>query len=118
MTLQIGKWRQVLAQDPATEEPSEGKLVQDFSKSPINNWEEFLQLIVRVLGLRLGAEIDLAGAAPKPGYGSTSTFTIDGTVQFKQERPLEVLKKYGKKQLRFSATIAAGKLVEPIVLSV
>ena len=117
MAIRIGLWRERLAQDP-TEPPSEGALVQEFDNSPIKNWEQYLQLIVRVLGLRLGAEIELAGAAPKPGYGSTSTFTIDGTVRFKTERPLEVLKKYGKNPLKFSATIASGKLVEPIILSI
>lgn len=105
-----------LAQEP----PDESKMVSEIESNPFANWEEYLQPIIRALKQQLRVDsVTLLSPEPVTSYVSPAMgFDIVGDVGFGgEERPVEVIDKYGRGPLPFRAYVSGpGQLMLPIDL--
>ena len=99
-------------------EPDESLMVDELEKSPVANWEEYLQPIIRALKQQLGVDgVSLLSPATDVSHVSPELgFHIIGDVGF-VERTVDVVNSWGTGPLPFSAFITpAGQLTFPISL--
>jgi len=106
-----------LDEDEKDERPDEAEMVQEIEESPVADWREYLQPIIRAMRTQLGGvQVSLLSPTVSNTYSSPQFgFNIVGFVEFPQGTPVDILEEFGDVPIKFQAYVSPeGKLIQPI----